>query len=241
MPGTSQTRIRRTWCLAVLAATVALTGQSHAGDAGISIKASTLGAGLELDYALTDRFSIRLQGNSFAYDDTFEEDDIDYSGEIDFSTLGLLLDWHTFGGSFRLTAGFFSNGNELNGVASGEGDYEIGDRIYRSSPSDPVRARLAAELGSSTAPYFGFGWGNSPKNDRGLMFSFDIGVLASGSPEVTLDVSGTATDLITGFSVDMAIDPTVQAEVEREIAALEDDISEFDPYPVVSLGIGFRF
>jgi hypothetical protein len=45
-------------------------------------------------------------------------------------------------------------------------------------------------LGSGTAGYLGLGWGNSDPSD--WMFSFELGVLFSGAPEVELNYSGTA-------------------------------------------------
>ncbi len=214
---------------------------SSADSIGLSAKASTLGLGVELDYPISKYFSLRLQKNSYSYSDTFEEDDIDYNGEFSLDTLGGLIDWHVFGGAFHLSAGFYSNNNELSGVASGDGEYEIGDRAYLSDPSDPVHARLAVSLGSSSTPYLGLGWGNSPKNDGGFMGSFDIGVFMSGSPKASLKVSGSAVDLSTGLTVDMVTDPTVQGEVDKEVSMLEDDLSDFDVYPVIMFGLGYRF
>lgn len=212
-----------------------------AAEYGFKVNGSTLGTGLELDLGFDSKWGVRLQQNSYDIDDEFEEDDIDYTGGIELSTLGVLADWHAFNGGFRLTAGFYLNDNKLVGRASGDGAYDIGDRTYISSSNDPVRLNLDVELGSSTSPFLGLGWGSSPKNTGGLLISFDMGVMLSGSPNVSLDVAGTATDTSTGFSVNLADDPTVQEEVNKEIRSLEDDISEFDLYPVIMLGIGYRF
>ena len=73
------------------------------------------------------------------------------------------------------------------------------------------------------------------------MFSLDMGALISGSPNVSLAASGTAVEQSTLTTVNMATDPTVQAEIAKEIAALEDDISDFEIYPVIMLGIGYHF
>ncbi|HEX4939177.1 MAG TPA: hypothetical protein VFX11_10905, partial [Candidatus Kapabacteria bacterium] len=101
-------------------------GTATAGNLGIAGKISSLGYGLEADYVLSDRFSVRGQFNQYDYDDTFEEDGIDYDGTLDLSTFGVLLDWHPFGGGFRVSAGGFNVDNELSGVGSGAGTYHIG-------------------------------------------------------------------------------------------------------------------
>jgi hypothetical protein len=73
------------------------------------------------------------------------------------------------------------------------------------------------------------------------MVSFDVGVLFSGSPSVDFSVSGTATEQGSQTAVNLSTDPTVQENVAIEIQNLEDDISGFEIYPVISLGLGYRF
>lgn len=215
---------------------------ASAGDFGLSAKGGTLGLGLELDYKLTNKISLRAQAQGASYSDELEEDGNEYDGEVDLSTYGLLVDWHPWGRTFRLSVGAFSNGNEIGGSATGLGqEYEIGDRTYISDDSDPVTLDLAVELGSGTVPYVGFGWGNSPENDGGFMFSFDVGFLLSGSPEVILDVSGSAEDTSTGFTVDLEQDQTALDEINAEIDSLEDEFSDFDIFPAFMFGVGYRF
>lgn len=214
---------------------------TQAGNLGVAGKISSLGYGAEVDYVISDHFSVRGQFNTLSYDDTFEENDIDYDGTLDLSSFGALLDWHPFGGGFRVSAGGFSVDNEITGIGSGAGTYEIGDTTYRVDPGDDLRLKATMELGDGFKPYLGFGWGHSPANQGGLLLSFDVGVLFQGSPSVDLVGSGTATDEGTGFTVDFATDPTVQAELRKEEKELEEDLKDFDLYPVISFGIGWRF
>lgn len=213
------------------------SGTALASNLGLAAKASTLGFGLEADYALTEKFSLRGQFNTFDHDDTFDKDGVKYTGSLDLSTFGLLVDWHPMGGGFRVTSGVYSNGNSLSGVGTGEGTYTIGDQTYTVGPTDTLRATADVDLGSSIAPYFGIGWGHAPSNKGGLLLSFDIGVLVQGSPDATLAVTGTAN----GGTADFTNDPTLQAEVRKEEQNLEEDLSNFEIYPVLSFGIGWRF
>ena len=93
-------------------------------------EASTLGYGLEADYALSEKLSLRGQFNTLNYDDNFDKDGVNYTGSLDLSTLGFLVDWHPMGGAFRVTGGLYSNGNSISGVGTGEGTYTIGDQTY---------------------------------------------------------------------------------------------------------------
>lgn len=217
-----------------------LSGLATAGNLGVAGKVSTLGYGLEADYIISDKFSVRGQFNTLGYDDTFDEDGIDYDGELELSSYGVLLDWRPFGGNFRLSAGGFNVDNKITGSASGEGTYEIGDEQYTVGPNDDLRLSADMELGDGFKPYLGLGWGHAPANKGGLLLSFDVGVLIQGDPEVNLAVRGSAEDQF-GNPVDAGSDPTVQAELRKEEANMEDDLKNFDVYPVVSFGIGWRF
>ena len=249
----ANTRTLNTFFKQISAATMlccVTAGAANAGQFGVSPVVGTLGLGLELDYALNDYFSVRLQGNQFTYDDDFEEDDINYSGEFKLSSYGLLVDYHPFSGAFRLTGGVYSNGNELSALASDTGrtEYEIGNKVYTSLPSDPLTLDAKVELGSGTAGYLGLGWGHSPKNTGGMLFSFELGVMFAGEPTVSYQASGSAEVNINGtpeqFSLSDSSNPLVAefyAELDQEKRNLEDDISDFKLYPVIKLGIGFRF
>lgn len=215
---------------------------------GISAKGSTLGPGIELDYRINENFNLRVQANGYNYSDDLNEDGIDYAGEIDLSTTGVLVDWRPFSGTFRATAGIYANGNKLSAIATDNGGdiYEIGDASYRSANNDPFSLDANIELGKSTAGYLGLGWGNALAS--GWMFSFELGVLFTGKPDVALAASGSAIVSEQGisqqFSVTDSSNPLVQElnnNLRLEEANLENDISEFELYPVIALGVGYRF
>jgi hypothetical protein len=75
----------------------------------------------------------------------------------------------------------------------------------------------------------GLGWAS---RGQGFGFGFDLGVVYQGSPGVTLIPSGPPS---------VINDPTFQADLERERQAVEDDISEYDLYPVVALTLSYTF
>lgn len=233
----SVTRLARHLCLPVVGALMLLPGTASAGPLGVAAKAGTLGFGVEADYVITDKLSVRGQLNGYDYDYTTDEDDIEYDGQLELSSYGVLLDWHPMGGAFRLSLGGYVNNNELSGTASGAGEYDIGDETYTVEPGDSLRLNTSIELGDGFAPYAGLGWGHSPANQGGILFSFELGVLMQGSPSVALDARGT----VNGGAIDVATDPTVQAELRKEEANLEEDLKDFELYPVISLGLGYRF
>lgn len=227
----------------------AMCSSALAGDISLSVKAGTLGLGLELDYKISDAFNIRLQSNGYSYDDEFEEDGIDYDGEIELASTGLLLDWRPFKGSFRLTGGVYANNNELTGRTDNDGDesYTIGNTLYSTTSTDPLKINMDVTLGNSTAGYLGMGWGSSSVNSD-WMFSLELGVLFSGEPTVNLAASGTAVVNQNGstqsFNLSDTTNPLVQEfqnELANEEINVEDEISEYKAYPVIAIGVGYRF
>jgi hypothetical protein len=141
--------------------------------------------------------------------------------------VSLLLDWHAFDNGFRFTAGALANNNEITAESKISGaTVEVGDSVFTS---DQV-GRLEGDISfDSLAPYLGIGWGRAVAD--GLSVSFDLGVVFQGEPEVNLQsVGGSFSD-----------NPLLIAEVEREEQELQDDADEFDLYPVISLGLSYRF
>lgn len=216
---------------------------------GIAARVSTLGLGVEAIKSLHKRVNVRVQGNFFDYDETLEEDGVSYEGKLKLQTFGALLDVYPFAGvpaigRLRLSAGAYSNGNEIDLKANCRSQCEVGDVTVSSANASQNPQLAGAADFNSFAPYLGFGFGNAM---RGLPFHFalDVGVLFQGSPAINLGASGIATvrDNNTGVTTtrNLATDPDFQAQLRKESRNAEDDAKEFKYYPVVSLTIGYRF
>lgn len=212
----------------------------------VSARLSTLGFGAELDYPLNAYWNLRLQANSFNYSDSFDESDIEYEGELELSTQGLLVDFRPFAGTFKLTAGFFANSNQLvaSAVSASDKSFEIGGNRYTGAANNPLRLAAEVELGKSSAGYLGLGWGHSYQS--GLSFSLELGALLSGEATANITASGTAyrTDLpqlqfdVQGNSVAAKL---FQQQLAAEQTELQDDLDGFELYPVLALSLGYRF
>ena len=209
-----------------------LSGTAAWADVGVLLKAGTLGAGLDVSVGMSESLGLRLQANALSYEDDFTESDVDYSGEIDLKSAGLLLDWHPFSGVFRVSAGAYWNGNEA--TATGRptgGTYEINGVTYNAADIGSLNGQIDFE---SVAPYFGIGWASAPKAGRGMTFSFDLGVLYQGEPNVGLTA-------VCGPLVPVGTCTQLQSDVAAEQASLQEDLNDYKFHPVVSFGIGYRF
>ena len=77
--------------------------------------------------------------------------------------------------------------------------------------------------------FVGLGFGNVPKKGFGLVL--EAGVIKSGAPDISLEVSGDETLVAT----------IGQADIDAEIAAMQDDLKEFDLFPVIAVGFSYGF
>jgi hypothetical protein len=207
-------------------AQVALTG-----------KAGTLGLGAELTVGLSRQIDGRLGLNAFSYSDRRAAGHIDYDATARLRTATALLDWHPGTGAFRLTGGLVWNDNRVDGrsLPSASGTYDIGG--VRVPVSVVQRLDGRADF-NQFVPYLGIGWGNPITSARRAGVSLDAGVMFQGEARVHLTpVIPQGSPILTIPGAREALDILVQRE-ERD---LEDEASKYRYYPVVSLGVWYRF
>jgi len=206
-----------------------VTGTAAWADVGVLLKAGTLGAGLDVSVGMSESLGLRLQANAGNYDTDVTASDVDYNADLEFQSAGLLLDWHPFRGVFRVSAGAYWNGNQVSAVGRPtDGTYKINGVTYSSAEVGSLNGQIDVE---SAAPYLGIGFGSAPKAGRGLTFSLDVGVLYQSEPAVALSA-------VCGTTARCA---QLQSDVAAEQASLQEDAKDYQWYPVVSIGIGYRF
>ncbi len=203
-----------------------LSGSTVARDYGMGVRAGTQGVGVEGAVKFKSWFTLRggLYRGSVSGD--FEEGDLDYDGELTVGGAGLMADFFPMRGKFRLTAGMFSNDNEIELDATPTTQIEIGDNPYEVDDIGRLDGQVEFD---SSAPYLGIGWGNVADGRGRFGFVFDVGALFQGSPEVSL--VRTSTDPI----------PGIDEDIEAELQEIEDDVEDFEFWPVVSFGLAIRF
>jgi hypothetical protein len=198
------------------------------GRFGAGAQVGFQGIGLHARYDLTGWCYLRLEGNYFEYDDSFDADGIDYDGELDLSNLGLTANFLPFANGFRITAGGYFGNNEFTGIARGAGtSLDIGDTDYVLNPGDSVTGTIEY---NSFNPYLGVGWDFVFGSGSNFVFGIDVGVLYLGEPEADLSAAGGITR-IPGFADDL----------RREETLVEDDVSDWEFAPVLKLSFTYRF
>jgi len=203
-----------------------MSSNSYAGTA-VGVGGSTLGYQVALSQSLSENVNLKLSYNTASQSFDGETDGVNYDYDFEFESTSLLIDWHVFGGGFRLTTGALINDNEIFAQSDISGlTLEVGDTVFTSAEVGRLEGDISFD---SYAPYLGLGWGRSITD--GFSFVFDLGVVFQGGPTVNLQtVGGTLSD-----------NSLLLDEVEREEQELQDDANDFDVYPVVSLGLFYSF
>jgi len=210
---------------------LALAGTAPASDEDVpgpftaGAKIGTLGIGIGGEYRLNESFGLGLGANYFKYDFDFTAEDIDYDAELNLASANFLAHYYPKKGRFRLTGGLAFNGNEIDAQSKGDATYEIGDTTYTAAQIGTIDGKIEFR---TIAPYLGLGWGLSLEKRWG--FIFDVGVLFQGSPEVELAASGPISN-----------DPAFLADLAKEEQVVQDELDKFQYYPIIALGVYYRF
>src|SRR6185436_19205348 len=166
---------------AVLAlGTVGLLAGTAGAQVGISVRASTLGAGGEVSYRANRLIGLRVGGNYLSFTRNATIEGISYDVKPTFKSGSGILDLHPFGGSFHLSGGVVWNSNRGDVVAQLTGPVTIGASTYQPSDVGSLTGRL--DYGRKYAPYAGLGFGGRSR----VSFLFDVGLVFSGHPTASL-------------------------------------------------------
>lgn len=215
----------------------------EAGPLRLGLHGSTLGLGANVEFDISESFSARAMFSQFGLDYEETESGNEYTGDLDLQSIGLLADWRPLPGGLRVTGGVFLNNNEVSASArtTGAGDtLDIGGTDY---PDARIDMLLDFQ---SIAPYFGVGW-SSGYGRTGLGFAVDAGLLYQGSPRISgsgmagdcsFQVSDSGTATVTGTC---NAPDNLLSNLQMEHSDLTDELEDFTWYPVLSLGISYRF
>jgi hypothetical protein len=227
-------------CLLMLSsASLTIDAEEYDSNFSFGLKGSSLGVGVEISKAYREKLSFRLAYHFLDRSDEFEDGDTTYTGDLELSNGGLFADWHIFDGGFRVTGGLMLNNNEVTLIAKPTAglSVDIGNTTYDVSGGE-VNGKVNF---NSFAPYLGMGWGKPVGISSKWAFLFDLGVMFQGTPDIDLRTAGTIRVGGIDVSTVPALQATLQTELDREIAKIEDDLDDFKLYPVLSLGVSYQF
>ncbi len=201
---------------------------AHRGsDLGVALRLGTVGAGLEFSKWLAGHLGARVGLNFFSK--SFNDREVDgnqYDARLKVHALMALLDLYPGArGAFHFTAGLSTNPARLTATGTPtSGTFEFNSHTYNSNE---VGVLTGEAKFNKLSPYAGLGFGTAARGGR-LAFVVDLGV-AFGKPKISLTASGAAGN------------PQLQSDLNAEIADVQEDADKLPGYPVISLGLMYRF
>lgn len=217
--------------------------KGEAGLIGAAVRLSTLGAGGEVGVSLSNKLNVRGGFNIFQYSRGFDHDGITYKGQLNLRSGEAHLDWYPLGHTFHLSPGLLVyNGNGATATANvlGGSTFTLGGTTYTSDPANPITGTGKLDF-VKAAPTAMFGFGNLVPQNRHFTYNFELGAVFQGSARTKLNLTGNACDSTGANCVNAATDPTVQQNVVAEQTKINNKLSPFKYYPVISFGFGYRF
>jgi hypothetical protein len=217
-------------CVSALLVALASANAAHAADLAATVDLGTTGLGLHLTAPLAAQLNARVGLNYASYSYDGNTSDVDYDFKLKLATVDALLDYHPFASGFRVSGGVVYNGNKIEANAKPKnGSYTLNGRAYPSALVGTLDGNVDFR---KAAPYLGIGWGNAVQA-TGWGFGMDLGVTFQGSPKTSLTNSGCTAPAL------------VCAQLARDVAAenakLADEVKDFKLYPVVRVGVSYRF
>jgi hypothetical protein len=159
-----------------------------------------------------------------------------YDATAHLRTASALLDFHPGGGGFRLSAGAFYNDTRIDGnsLVPASGFYDLGGVPVPANQVGTLNGQIKFD---PVVPYVGLGWGNAVGPGRHVRFAMDIGAMFQGKGKATLTPQIPAGSPLNSPVARAAL----QVLLDREEGDIEHDVANYTVYPVVSIGVSYRF
>jgi hypothetical protein len=206
----------------------------------VGFRAGTLGMGVELATPLAGRINLRSGFNFFAFTDPFSIDGVNYNARLRLQSSQTTLDW--FIGGFHISPGFLYFKSSMSAPTSvGPGQtFVLGTQTFLNSVDDPVNGTSSVIYPRTFSPLLLIGFGNLlPRRGGHLSLPVEAGVAYTGPPQISVALNGTA--CTTEGCVNFAQNADAQKFLKQEIQILNEDLKHYPVYPIVSLGLAYRF
>jgi hypothetical protein len=214
----------------------------------LGVSVSPLGVGFEATTNINRHFNFRSDGSYFKYTaNNIQTQGFNVVANVKMSSARASVDYYPFRSGFRLSPGLmFYNGNHATTtfVAQPGTSFSLDDHNYYSATgANAVVGRGAFGLGNGRPAFtMTTGWGNViPRSGGHLSFPFEAGVAFIKQPTAALSLSGLVCDSNGQNCVDVATDPTAQADLAKQVKSYQDDVNPLKTYPIVSFGVAYNF
>lgn len=214
--------------LPALAAFALSAGAASAQNVAVGTNVGTTGVGFEAQLKMGPVFVLRANVEQLDHDIDESYDGIDYSGAFAFDTVGGFVDMHPFGNAFLISGGAYLGDRDISLGATPTVPVEIGGTIYSPSQVGTLSGTIKLQ---DVAPFVGIGWDDTFTRQGPWGFRAIAGVAFSDTPEVALDSTGGS----------LSNNATFRDRLDDEAREIEKDVEGYGLFPVVQLGLNYRF
>jgi hypothetical protein len=203
-------------------------GGGHGSDFGLSLRAGTLGGGIEISKLLTSHLGLRVGGNYFSLTkNSLNQSDVTYDAKLKLQSFDGLLDLYPGArGSFHLTGGVISSPLKVDGTGTPTGgNFRFNGNSYTAAQVGTLTGEAKY---SGALPYVGLGVGTAASKHGGVGFVFDLGA-AIGKPKISLTSTGASGNA------------QLQSDLTAQVATTQKSVNKVAAYPVLSLGLMIKF
>lgn len=199
--------------------------QVIAQDYAASVNVGLNGFGAGVTRSFSDNFNLRA---GFSYFKITVDggggttDDYSYIATPKLTTINLIADYFPFENIIRVSGGLVVNLNAIDTKLTPTKTYTIGGDVYTPETLGDLNANIKF---APVAPYIGLGLGNPVAGDEGFSVTFDIGTFYQSAPKVDLTATG-------------LLEPSASEDQKQ---TLEDNLSWFKWYPVLTIGFNYKF
>ena len=217
--------------------------QETYGKVAVGVKFSTLGAGIELATPVTHRSNLRFGFDAFTYSRSLDKDNLHYDAQLGFRTLEAHYDFFPWAGGFYLSPGlvaYLTSPITADASVPAGQRFTLGGASFVSDPANPVKGTGKLDF-NRAGPSFTVGWGNLlPRSAKRFTVPVEVGIVYQGAPKATLNLGGNVCDFAL-LNCPSVATPTVFSHVRSEERKIENDTNFFQVYPIISVGLAWKF
>jgi hypothetical protein len=207
-----------------------------------ALKAGDQGLGFEVATPLARRVNLRGGAQFLSYNAALSDDGVNVDAHLKMLNAFACVDLYPFRNSFHISPGVtMHNDTHLTAAlfAPGGSTLTLGNDDYTSDPSDPISGSAAVTMGTNTfAPRLTLGWGNMLPHSGHWAFPIEAGFQYNSAPVVAISLTGIGCDQEGCGDINKN---GGAADIQAEIAKYTKDLKPLRFYPILSIGLSYRF
>lgn len=212
----------------------------------MEVDAGSLGIGIKAATPIADHFNLRAGVNLLGYSTTRMQNGITYDATLTMRSGEASLDWFPWRGRFHISPGvLFYNGNRIvaNLTIPQNTVFTLDSTNYYSDPRDPLTGSATITF-PMAAPELTIGLGNMiPRRPRQhWSIPFELGAAYFGTGSTQLSFQGSACTALGGNNcMPVSSFPRFQADLAAEKVTIQGYVKDARFYPIVRLGLSYKF